>query len=107
MASTNDLDYENLNSTECVLKHLKIIAQSQKSQQDEFNWDPVSVYITAAIGVLALWLALLTVGQVVFSAAHGRVKASRYAIGPWHKLSVNHLSWSEMRLGAMTYNLHL
>lgn len=103
MATTDDLDCENLNSTECVLKYLKTIAQLQKSQQDEFNWDPISVYVTAAIGVLALWLALLTVGQAIFSAAHGRVKASRYAIGPWHKLSVSHLSWSEMRLGAVTY----
>lgn len=103
MAVTDDLDCENLNSTECVLKYLKIIAEAQKSQEDEFNWDPVSVSITAAIGVLALSLALLAVGQAVFSAAHGRVKASRYAIGPWHKLSVSHLSWSEMRLGAVTY----
>lgn len=103
MTESDDLDCDNLNTTECVLKYIKSIAQYQESQHKEFNWDPISVYITAVIGGIALWLAILTIGQAVLSAAHGRLKSSQYAIGPWHKMSSSYVSGSEMRLRAVAY----
>jgi hypothetical protein len=99
MATPDDLDCSNLNTTECVLKYLKSIAQCQKVQTDDFNWDPISVYITAAICGIALCLAMVTIGHAVFSSAHGRFNASQYAIGSWHRMSNSYLNWTEMRVG--------
>lgn len=82
----DDLECDHLNTTECILKYLQIISASQKSQSNEYNWDPVSVGVTAAIGVIALLIAILTIGQAILSAANGRHKASQYAIGRWSTL---------------------
>lgn len=103
MATLDDLDCRDINTTECILKHLKIISSAQQEQQDEYNWDPVSVAVTAVIGVVALFFAALTIGQALLTAANGRLKASPYAIGPWSKMSKIRLSWSEMRPQTVAY----
>lgn len=75
------------NSTEAIACLLRLVADNT---QPDWNWDPLSFGVTAAIGVLALIVAGITVFQGLLAAGPGRIKASRPAIGPFaiHSRSV-------------------
>jgi hypothetical protein len=75
------------NSIHCLLRELLnnnstavLLEQLLKAQQG-FNWDPLNFAFTAAIGVLALIVACITVFQSLLAAGPGRRKASRTSIG--------------------------
>jgi hypothetical protein len=75
------------NSIHCLLRALLndnstivLLEQVLKAQQ-KFNWDPLNFAFTAAIGVLALIVACITVFQSLLAAGPGRRKASRTSIG--------------------------
>jgi hypothetical protein len=92
MASCND------NSTECLLQQ---VVAALNEANNEYNWNPVTFAITLAIGVIALWFALLPVLQgVIFPP--DRVKYSKNAIGRWNKLVVLSWNWADMSFAALT-----
>lgn len=88
------------NSTECLLK---AILKVQLEQSTEYNWDPISVGITAAIGVLALLVASFTVFQGLLAAGPGRLKASSSAIGYYARYSKSSFQFAEMRVRTIAY----
>lgn len=59
-------------STECLLRAIL-------DAQSGYNWDPLNFAFTAAIGFLALVLAVVIVFQGLLSAGTGRIKASKEA----------------------------
>ena len=77
------------NSTECLLRALL-------DTQSGFNWDPLNFAFTAAIGVLALVIAGVTVFQGLLSAGPGRLKASKTAIGPYAAKTKTRFDWHEL-----------
>lgn len=79
------------NSTECLLRAILEINSG-------YNWNPVTFAFTAAIGALALVIALFMVLQGALAAGPGRLKASRTAIGPYAKFTKSHFSWTEFRV---------
>jgi len=92
------------NSTECLLRALlednstRALLQELINTTSRFNWDPLNFAITAAIGVLALIVACLTVFQGLLAAGPGRIKASRVAIGPFAQLSKSRFDFTELGL---------
>lgn len=64
----------------------------------DWNWDPLNFAVTAAIGILALVVALITVFQGVLAAGPGRLKASNLAIGPFSIHSKSRFDRSEIAL---------
>lgn len=68
-----------------------------------YNWDPLSFGVTAAIGVLALIVALTTVFQGTLAAGPGRLKASRSAIGAWANFTETRFSWTEIRIRSTAF----
>src|SRR5271154_535691 len=84
------------NSTECLLRAIL-------EANSGYNWNPLSVGITAAIGVLALIIAILTVFQGALAAGPGRLKAGRSAIGNWASYSKFKFSWTEFRFRSTAY----
>ncbi|KAL2069459.1 hypothetical protein VTL71DRAFT_14138 [Oculimacula yallundae] len=78
------------NSTECLLRALL-------EAQSSFNWDPLSFAFTAAIGVLAVIVAGITVFQGLLSAGPGRLKASKAAIGTFAVNTKTKFHWDELR----------
>jgi hypothetical protein len=81
------------NSTECLLRELiaKIDAQSG------FNWNLLNFAFTAAIGILALVVAMTTVFQGLLGAGPGRLKASKAAIGPYSRNTKTKFDRAELR----------
>ena len=67
-------------SNEAIACLLRLLVDNT---QPDWNWDPLNFAVTAAIGVLALVVALITVGQGLLAAGPGRIKASTQAIGPF------------------------
>ena len=63
----------------------------------------MSVGITAAIGVLALVIAILTVFQGILAQGPGRLKSSRAAIGPWAARTITKLNLGEFRFRSTAY----
>ncbi|KAF3932067.1 hypothetical protein ABW20_dc0105356 [Dactylellina cionopaga] len=84
------------NSTECLLRAVI-------DGQNGYNWDPISVALTAVIGVLALIVAVLTVFQGALAAGPGRLKASQPAIGWDSQFSKSTFSTVEMRVRSIAY----
>lgn len=78
------------NSTECLLRSLL-------DAQPAFNWDPITFAFTAAIGIVAVAVAVTAVFQGVLAAGPGRLKASEGAIGPWSSLNKIHFDWRDFR----------
>lgn len=68
----------NDNSTEAILCLLNHISDNT---QPSWNWEPLNFAVTAAIGLLALIIAAITVFQGLLAAGPGRLKASNLAIG--------------------------
>lgn len=83
------------NSTQAVLCLLRVI--SNNTRQD-WSWDPLNFAVTAAIGVLALIIASITVFQGLLAAGPGRLKASKTAIGPFSIHSRSRLDRTELAL---------
>ena len=81
-------------STECLLRAI-LEANSNKSS---VNWNALNAGLTAAVGLLALLVALTTVFQGFLGAGPGRLKASKQAIGPWSFRTTNWFSWNEFRV---------
>ena len=73
-----------------------------ESQNDEYNWDPLTFAFTVAIGIVAIFFALLTIFQTLVAAGPERLKSGRYAIGPWSRLSRRRLSLYEFRVRTET-----
>ncbi|KEF51186.1 uncharacterized protein A1O9_12800 [Exophiala aquamarina CBS 119918] len=92
------------NSTECLLRALlednstRALLQELLEATSKFNWDPLNFAITAAIGVLALIVACLTIFQGLLAAGPGRIKASKVAIGPFADLSKSRFDFTELGL---------
>lgn len=86
-----------LNTTECILEVVLKILREIQTDNSSFNWDPLSFIVTLAIGFVAVFFAALTIIQGLFSAGPGRFKCSRYAIGPWAKLTRREFDWQELR----------
>ena len=82
------------NSTECLLRAILEANSNAKG----VNWNALNAGLTAAVGFLALLVALTTVFQGVLGAGPGRLKASNRAIGPWSCRTTNWFSWSEFRV---------
>src|SRR5271170_3257770 len=78
------------NSTECLLRAIL-------EANSGYNWNPLNVGITAAIGVLALVIAILTVFQGALAAGPGRLKSGMSAIGRWSKFTSIYFNWTEFR----------
>lgn len=79
------------NSTECLLRAIL------EAQPSGFNWDPLNFGFTAAIGLLALIIAIITVFQSLLGAGPGRLKASKAAIGIYSKDTKTRFHWDELR----------
>lgn len=92
------------NSTECLLRALlednstRALLTELIDATSRFNWDPLNFAITAAIGVLALIVACLTIFQGLLAAGPGRIKASKVAIGPFAELSKSRFDFTELGL---------
>lgn len=67
------------NSTETILCLLNLISNNTEPSWN--YWDVLNFVVTAAIGVLALVIAAITVFQGLLAAGPGRLKASNLAIG--------------------------
>lgn len=103
MAETTATLNCSLNTTECILETLAAVLEELRAQRGEYNWDPLTFGVTAVIGILALVIAVLTVGQGLLAAGPGRLKSSRNALGPWAKFSKRTFDWSEMRFRTIAY----
>ncbi|KEZ45492.1 hypothetical protein SAPIO_CDS1810 [Scedosporium apiospermum] len=103
MAETSATLNCSLNTTECILETLAAVLEELRAQRGEYDWDPLTFGVTAAIGILALIIAILTVGQGLLAAGPGRLKSSRNALGPWAKFSKRTFDWSEMRFRTVAY----
>lgn len=83
------------NSSEAIACLLRQICANTQSNWD---WDPLNFAITAAIGVLALIVACVTVFQGLLAAGPGRLKASNLAIGPFSIHSRSRFDRTEIAL---------
>ena len=90
--------------TQCLLLK-KILAKLDdiRTQNDSYDWDPLTFGTTVFIGILAASLAFLTIFQAVTTAGPGRLKSSRTVIGPWSKLTKRKFDWQEMRFQSLAY----
>lgn len=79
---------DNINIAKCPRQQPKITHE----------WDPITFTFTAAIGALALIVALITVFQGLLAAGPGRLKASPTAIGERHsRRAKTTFDWREFR----------
>ena len=75
---------EALNSTDCLLRVLiTFLEESRKSDDSEYNWDPLTFGFTVAISLSAALFALVTIFQAVLAAGQGRRRSDGPAIGRW------------------------
>ncbi|KAK4197319.1 hypothetical protein QBC40DRAFT_161103, partial [Triangularia verruculosa] len=87
---------ETANSTDCLLRLVLAALEQQKTDAgEEYNWDPITFVFTATIGIIAAFLALLTIYQAVIASGPGRRKSSRRAIGPWADKTKTEWSWRD------------
>lgn len=90
------------NSTICLLRALlndntsRLILEQLIEANNEYNWNPVTLGFTVAIGVLAFVVAVVTVFQGCLAAGPGRLKAGHQAIGPWYVHSDISFSWYQL-----------
>ncbi|QPC74607.1 hypothetical protein HYE68_005359 [Fusarium pseudograminearum] len=92
-----DLNCNDLNATECLLRVTASILEQLKEDSSAFNWDPASFAVTLVIGIIAAAFAFLAIIQGFLAAGPGRHKCSKYAIGTWATLSKHKFDWSELR----------
>jgi hypothetical protein len=90
------------NNTECILQAVVALLNEVREKNAEFNWDPLSFVFTAVTGVVAACFAGIAILQAFFAADPGRLKASRYAIGPWAKFTKRSFDWQEWRFRSVT-----
>lgn len=83
------------NTTAAILCLLNVISDNT---QPSWDWDPLNFAVTAAIGVLALIIAAITVFQGLLAAGPGRLKASNLAIGIFSDLSRSRFDRTELAL---------
>ncbi|KAL2135944.1 hypothetical protein VTI74DRAFT_6172 [Chaetomium olivicolor] len=96
MASTIDINCP-LNTTECIFQAVVALLDQVREQNAQFDWDPLSFVFTAVTGVAAACFAAITIVQALFAAGPGRLKSSRYAIGPWAKFTRHYFDRQEWR----------
>ena len=75
-----------------------LLREISSHTQPNWNWDPLNFAITAAIGLLALIIACITVFQGLLAAGPGRLKASNLAIGPFSIHSRSRFDRTELAL---------
>lgn len=85
----------NDNSNEAIACLLRLISSNTTPN---WNWDPLNFAVTAAIGILALIIAGITVFQGLLAAGPGRLKASNLAIGPFSIHSRSRFDRTEVAL---------
>ncbi|KAK4043432.1 hypothetical protein C8A01DRAFT_32358 [Parachaetomium inaequale] len=100
MASTIDINCP-LNTTECIFQAVVALLDQVREKNAEFNWDPLSFGFTAVTGVAAACFAAITIVQALFAAGPGRLKSSRYAIGPWAKFTRHFFDRQEWRFRSL------
>ncbi|KAG7287146.1 hypothetical protein NEMBOFW57_006651 [Staphylotrichum longicolle] len=100
MASTIDINCP-LNTTECIFQAVVALLDQVREKNAEFNWDPLSFGFTAVTGVAAACFAAITIVQALFAAGPGRLKSSRYAIGPWAKFTRHFFDPQEWRFRSL------
>ena len=97
------------NSKECLLRAIladnstQALFQRLLDADSRFNWDPLNFAFTAAIGMLALLFACVTVFQGLLAAGPGRLKASRAAIGDFSDRSISKFNRIELGLRTTAY----
>ncbi|KAK0673204.1 hypothetical protein QBC41DRAFT_266937 [Cercophora samala] len=101
MASKVNLDsatcLEAANSTDCLLRLVLAALEKQTTNAaEEFNWDPLTFFFTAPIGLFAALFAAITIYQAVLSSGPGRRKSNRRAIGPWALKTKTEWSWRDL-----------
>lgn len=84
------------NTTNTILTSVNEIVSELKDANSEFNWDPPTFIVTSVIGLIALFFALLTIVQAIWTAGPGRLKCGRYAIGPWSTLNNRQVDFAEV-----------
>lgn len=75
-----------------------LLRQVSSNTTPSWNWDPLNFAVTAAIGILALIVACITVFQGLLAAGPGRLKASNLAIGPFSIHSRSRFDRTEVAL---------
>ncbi|KAF6830775.1 hypothetical protein CMUS01_07619 [Colletotrichum musicola] len=88
---------EDQNSTDCLLRTLLQLLDDQRNADDaETNWDPITFYVTLAIGILAAMFTVVTIVQAAVAAGKGRRKTNHVAIGDWAAKSTRKRSLHEL-----------
>ncbi|VBB80278.1 Putative protein of unknown function [Podospora comata] len=88
---------EDANSTDCLLRLVLAALEKQTTNTaEEFNWDPLTFFFTAPIGLFAALFAAITIYQAVLSSGPGRRKSNRRAIGPWALKTKTEWSWRDL-----------
>ncbi|KAL6914892.1 hypothetical protein FSST1_012652 [Fusarium sambucinum] len=99
----DDLNCNELNATECLLRVTASILEQLKEDSSEFNWDPASFVVTLVIGIIAAAFAFFAIIQGFLAAGPGRHKCSKYAIGTWASISKRRFDWSELRYRSVAH----
>ncbi|KAL3421123.1 hypothetical protein PVAG01_07569 [Phlyctema vagabunda] len=90
------------NTTECLLQRVLAVLEETNNA---YNWDPLTLGFTVAIGVIALWFALIPVidflRRLVFKPE--MLKYNKNAIGPWTAYTRREWIWSELRYSVTVY----
>ncbi|KAF4990912.1 hypothetical protein FDECE_14204 [Fusarium decemcellulare] len=77
---------EEANSTDCLLRTLlKFLEDVKETDDNKFEWDPITFGFTVSIAIVAAGFALLTIVQAVLASGPGRRKSTSEAIGKWSK----------------------
>jgi hypothetical protein len=91
---------EEANSTDCLLRILlQFLEDAQKSDNEKFDWDPITFGFTVPIAVIAASFAIIPIYQAVLAAGQGRRKCSPEAIGKWSKCTKR--KWKVRELGIL------
>lgn len=86
MESLSSKCFEGANSTDCLLRAIiDFLEDTQKKNEAEFEWDPITFGFTVSIALIAAGFALITIVQAVLVAGPGRRKSNSEAIGKWSK----------------------
>lgn len=84
------------NSTECLLRAIL-------DANSGVNWNAINFACTAAVGILALGIALAAIFQGFLISGPGRFKASEAAIGTFSAKSRTKFNWRELRMRTTAY----
>ncbi|KAF7517330.1 hypothetical protein G7054_g13846 [Neopestalotiopsis clavispora] len=89
------------NATEYLLSELlEVVKENIADNNAQTDWDPITFAFTVPVGIfgiLATFLALVTIIQGILAASPGRRKSSHHVIGKWAKTRKTTFNWDELR----------